>query len=303
MASEAFTNVIGLLSAARVTPADPVDEIRAGVEGLGALAPPVPDTQAGDVDAGGVPSRWVAVGRPAADDDGSAPVVLHFHGGGYVMANPGTHTAMCSHLAAASGGRVLSVDYRLAPEHPFPAAADDAFTAYRWLLDQGVAAERIVVAGDSAGGGLALGLLVRARDAELPLPAGAALMSPWVDLTGSGESLTTRAAIDPILSPELLVHWATLYAGDDLADPAASPLFADLSGLPPIVVQLGAREILYDDGLRLVERLLAANGQAEFDVWDEMTHWWQILAGLVPEADEALAQLGAFVRRVTSGVA
>jgi monoterpene epsilon-lactone hydrolase len=121
-----------------------------------------------------------------------------------------------------------------------------------------------------------------------------------VDLTGAGESLIANAAIDPILSPDLLAHWATLYAGDSLADPAASPLFADLSGLPPMVVQLGAREILFDDGLRLVERVVAAGGEATFAVWDEMIHWWQLFAGLVPEADAALDELGAFVRRVTS---
>jgi epsilon-lactone hydrolase len=300
MASEAFTNIIALLSAAPVTPASTVDEIRAGVDGLGALVPVLPETDVADVDAGGVAARWFSVVALATVDDEISPVVLHFHGGGYVMANPGTHGGLCSRLAYSSGGRVLSVDYRLAPEHPFPDAADDAFAAYRWLLDQGIDPGRIVVAGDSAGGGLALGLLVRARDAGIDLPAGAALMSPWVDLTGSGESVTRNAAIDPILSPELLAHWATLYAGDSLADPAASPLFADLSGMPPIVVQVGAREILYDDGLRLVERVLAAGGEATFAVWDEMTHWWQLFAGLVPEADEALDELAEFVRRVTT---
>jgi len=300
LASEAFTNIIALLSAAPVTPANTIDEIRVGVEGLGALVPGMAGTEAGPVDAGGVPATWFSVGVPAGADDGASPVVLHFHGGGYVMANPGTHVGLCSRLAHASGGRVLSVDYRLAPEDPFPAATDDAFAAYRWLLDSGVAPARIVVAGDSAGGGLAVGLLVRARDAGIELPAGAALMSPWVDLTGSGASMQANAAIDPILSPELLAHWATLYAGDALADPTASPLFADLSGLPPMVVQVGAREVLYDDGLRLVERVLAANGEATFAVWDEMTHWWQLFAGLVPEADQALDELGAFVRRVTA---
>lgn len=300
MASEAFTNVVALLSAAPVTPASTVSEIRAGVDGLAALLPPMSGTEVADIDAGGVAARWFSVGAPALIDDEVAPVVLHFHGGGYVMAGPETHGALCSRLACASGGRVLSIDYRLAPEDPFPAASDDAFTAYRWLVGQGVDPGRIVVAGDSAGGGLALGLLVRARDEGVVPPAGAALMSPWVDLTGAGESLIANAAIDPILSPELLAHWATLYAGDSLADPAASPLFADLSGLPPMVVQLGAREILFDDGLRLVERVVAAGGEATFAVWDEMIHWWQLFAGLVPEADAALDELGAFVRRVTS---
>jgi len=298
MASEAFDNIIAVLAASPVTPANTIDEIRAGTAGLGALVPALPGTEHQRVDAGGVSALWSAVDR-SVDDDGTSPVVLHFHGGGYVMAGSDTHVGMCSHLAQGSGGRVLSVDYRLAPEDPFPAATDDAFAAYSWLLDQGVAGNRIVVAGDSAGGGLALGLLLRVRDAGLTLPAGAALMSPWVDLTGSGDSLLANASIDPILSPELLAHWATLYAGDSLADPAASPLYADLSGLPPVMVQVGAREVLYDDGLRLVERLLAANGTATFAPWDEMTHWWQLFAGLVPEADQALADLATFVTSVT----
>jgi len=299
MASDEFTNLIALVFATRVTPADTVDEIRAGVEGLGALLPLMAGTETADVDVDAVAGRWFGVDRPALDDDGESPVVLHFHGGGYVMANPGTHGALCSRLAHACGGRVLSLDYRLAPEHPFPAAADDAVGAYRWLLAQDISSDRIVCAGDSAGGALALGVLVHARDSGIDQPAGAALMSPWVDVTGSGASILANAAVDPVLSPELLQHWATLYAGDALADPSASPLFADLGGLPPVMVQVGSREILYDDALRTVERIVATGGEATMAVWDEMTHWWQLFAGLVPEADAALDELGAFVRRVT----
>ena len=238
MASEQFTTIVELLTAARQTPANTVDELREGVAGLTLLIP-VPDgTTTADIDAAGVGARWVATGTPADADDGVAPVVLHFHGGGYVMASPDTHVPLCSALAAATGGRVLSVDYRLAPEDPFPAAADDALAAYSWLVDR-VDPTRVVLAGDSAGGGLALGLLARARDLGLPLPAGAALLSPWVDLTSSGESVLGNAGIDPILGPTLTQHWATLYAGDQLADPLASPLFGDLTGLPPALVQVG----------------------------------------------------------------
>jgi monoterpene epsilon-lactone hydrolase len=299
MASEEFTNLIGLLGATRLTPANTTDECREGVAGLALLVPTADGTTTADVDAAGVPARWFAVGDDATADDGTSPVVLHFHGGGFVMASPDTHAGLCSWLARASSGRVLSVDYRLAPEHPFPAATEDARAGYRWLLDQGIDARRVVLAGDSAGGGLALGLAVHARDAGLPAPAGLVLLSPWVDLTTSSDSTLANAAVDPILSPVLCQHWATLYAGDQLADPAASPLFADLSDLPPTIVQVGAREILADDALTTVERMVAANGDATLAVWDEMTHWWQIFAGLVPEADAAIDELGAFVRTVT----
>ena len=299
MASAEFENVIALIGATPLSPASTMEEIRAGVDGLAMLIPGMAGTAMAPVDATGVGGLWVAVDADPTLDDGTAPVVLHFHGGGYVMAGSHTHVGMLSRLASTSGGRALSIDYRLAPEDPFPAAPEDAITAYRWLIDQGVAPERIVVAGDSAGGGLALGLLIAARDAGLPQPAGAALMSPWLDLTCSGETIMANAAVDPILNPLLVQHWATLYAGDSLTDPAASPLFADLAGLAPITIQVGRREILLDDAVRLAERVVTAGGTATLAVWDEMTHWWQLFAGLVPEADRALDELGAFVRQVT----
>ena len=251
----------------------------------------MPGTETAEVDAGGVAATWFAVGAPPTDD-GTSPVVLHFHGGGYVMASPATHVGLCSRLArrAAAGSsasttawprRIRSPPRPTTPSPPTGGCSTRASlrAASSWPATRPAAV-------------WPSGLLVRARDAGLALPAGAALMSPWVDLTGSGDSVLANAAIDPILSPELLAHWATLYAGDALADPAASPLFADLSGLPPMVVQLGAREILYDDGLRLVERLLAANGEATFAVWDEMTHWWQLFAGLVPECRPGARRAG-----------
>jgi acetyl esterase/lipase len=300
MASAEFDNVIALLAASPLTPANTMHEIRAGVDGLGLLVPPVEGATTAAVDAGGVPGLWVAMGEAPAADDAESAVILHFHGGGYVMASSHTHVGMLSRLAASSGGRVLSVDYRLAPEDPFPAAPLDAMSAYRWLLDSGVAAVRIVVAGDSAGGGLALGLLVAARDAGLPQPAGALLMSPWVDLTGSGATVLANAAIDPILGPLLLQHWATLYAGDSLGDPLASPLFADLADLAPITTQVGEREVLLDDAVRLTERVITAGGTATLAVWDEMTHWWHLFAGLIPEADRAIDELAAYARQVTT---
>ncbi|HEX7442746.1 MAG TPA: alpha/beta hydrolase, partial [Acidimicrobiales bacterium] len=301
MASTEYETITALLAASPVTPASTMEEIRDVVDGLAVLVPPGEGTRTAEVDAGGVGALWVAVDADPASDDGESPVVLHFHGGGYVMAGPHTHVALLGRLISASGGRSLSVDYRLAPEHPFPAAADDALTVYRWLLDQGVAAGRIVVAGDSAGGGLALGLLVAARDAGLPQPAGALLLSPWVDLTGSGATMLTNAGSDAVLGPLVAQHWATLYAGDHLADPAASPLFADLAGLAPITIQVGSREILLDDAVRLTERLVAAGVEATLAVWDDLSHWWQLFTGLVPEADQAVDELGAFAKRVTAG--
>jgi acetyl esterase/lipase len=194
----------------------------------------------------------------------------------------------------------MNAAYRLAPEHPFPAAVEDAVAAYRWLLGVGVEPERTVIGGDSAGGGLAVAALASLRDAGDPLPAGAMLFSPWTDLTMGGASITDLADVDDLLDVDSLRAAAGLYLGaEDPTHPLASPLFADVAGLPPSFIQTGGAEILLDDSTRLAERTRAAGGRAVLDVWAGMPHVFQNLAPIIPEAGKALQQAGLFVRRVT----
>lgn len=245
---------------------------------------------------GGVAAERVTVGSPGDNVLGDN-VVLYLHGGAYVFGSPATHRSVTGHLARATGAAVYAVDYRLAPEHPCPAAVEDATAAYRWLLDQGVAAERIVIAGDSAGGGLALATALRLRDAGTPLPAGLLTISPWVDLTGSGESVARIGASDPMIPVPGLHHSARDYlAGRPPEDPVASPLYADLSGLPPLYVQVGSDEILYADAERVAERAREAGVAVTHKVFDQLWHVFQLHAGALPAATAAIDELAAFAR-------
>lgn len=270
-----------------------VDQLREGMEQQLAQLPLVNGTVREGTDASGVPAEWT---HPK--DAETAGTLLYFHGGGYFQGSIRTHRRLVDSLCLAAGTRGMSVEYRLAPEHPFPAAVDDAVTAYRWLTGPGgEAPERVVIAGDSAGGGLSAALLVSLRDAGDPLPAGAFLLSPWTDLTGSGESMSARRAIDPMIDPDDLMATARRYLPDgDLAQGLASPLFAELAGLPPLLVQVGSAEVLYDDAVRLVAAARAADVDATMREWDGAFHVFQMCAGLVPEADEAVAEAGAWIR-------
>jgi acetyl esterase/lipase len=244
------------------------------------------------VDAGGVRAEWIVPPGAAAER-----VLLYLHGGGYVLCSVSTHRDLISRIARAAGMRALGVDYRLAPEHPFPAAVEDATAAYRWLISHGTAPERIAIAGDSAGGGLTLASLVALRDAGDPLPAGAVCLSPWVDLEGIGASHTTKAAVDPFVSKEMTQFLAQQYLGGrDPRTPLAAPLYADLHGLPPLLIQVGTAEILFDDATRIADRAKAAGVQVSLDVWDDMIHVWQLFAPLLPEGQQAIERIGAFIR-------
>jgi len=258
-------------------------------------APPVfPWTRvrAEPVVADGVPGEWV-IPKHAADDR----AILYLHGGAWVMGSPRTHRALVADLARRAGVRALSLDYRLAPEHPYPAALDDGVAAYDWLVASGIEPGRIVVAGDSAGGNLALALLLRLRDAGTPLPAGAVLLSPVTDLRLSGASHTTRKAVDPFFAKADLRAFVELYAGShDLRDPYLSPLGAELGGLPPLLLHVGDREVLRDDAVGLGERACAAGVEARTVVWPGMTHVFQVQTFLLPEARRANAEIGAFIR-------
>jgi acetyl esterase/lipase len=222
---------------------------------------------------------------------------LYLHGGAYQMGSPATLRHMIALLSAAAEARVLSVDYRLAPEHPFPAAVDDALTAYRQLLSDGTNPGDVAIAGDSAGGGLALATLVALRDAGDPLPAAAVVMSPWTDLALTGESLRTRADVDVMVKPAGMPETAATYlAGADPRHPYASPLYADLHGLPPILIHVGDAEVIRDDSTRFAAEAEAAGVDVTLEVWDEMPHVWHAFVGLLPESDQAIERIGQWLR-------
>lgn len=253
-------------------------------------APP-PDVRIEATALAGVPAERITVAGEIA-----SKVFLHLHGGGYVMGDPSGSRGFTTALALAAHVEVISVDYRLAPEHPFPAAVDDAVAAYSALLDQGVSPGRIAIGGESAGGGLAIAALVAMRDAGLPMPACAVAMSPWTDLTCSSGSYLTCAARDPLLTRGVLLEMAAQYlAGQSARTPLASPSSADLSGLPPLLIQVGADEVLLDDAAGLAGRAREAGVAVELQVWPEMIHVWQMFSGALPEADLAIAQIASFV--------
>jgi acetyl esterase/lipase len=239
---------------------------------------------------GNVPGLRVTPANARADR-----AVLYFHGGGYVIGGPRSHGKLAAQIAHAARSEVWLVDYRLAPEHPHPAAFEDALSAYRWLSQQ-ESARRIVLAGDSAGAGLALALAVSIRDLKLPPPSAMVLISPWTDLTLSGESQRTHRDRDPMLRRAWLAACAAHYAGAlPLESAALSPLFADLSHLPPMLIQVGSEEILLSDSERLAERAELAGVSVRLSRCEGMWHDFQVHAGMLAEADRALAEIGAFL--------
>lgn len=246
---------------------------------------------------GGIPV--VNVEAMGADD---ASVIFYLHGGAYAIGTAASSVGLASDLARRAGARLVSVDYRLAPEHPHPAAVDDAVVAYRGLLDSGVAAAAIVIAGESAGAGLAAATLVALKHAGLPQPSAAVLMSPWADLTLSGDSISAKAAVDPALTPEGLRRRAIEYAGvRDRSAELVSPIFADLTGLPPLLIQAGSHEILLDDAIRLAARAAAADVAVTLEVTPGVPHVFQGFAAMLDEGDTALTSAGEFLRARLAG--
>lgn len=240
------------------------------------------------------PASWI---RPGAAGS-KAGTILYLHGGGYAIGGLDSHTAMASHIARASGCDVLLLDYRLAPEHRFPAAVDDAVAAYRWLLDTGVDPSATVIVGDSAGGGLTIATLLRLRDEGTQLPAAAVAISPWADLELSENFEREAADADPMVDEVSLRWMRDLYLGD--ADPRhrlATPLNGELHGLPPVLIQVGEREVLLSDSRRLAEAIRRAGGEVQLEEWPGMVHVWHFFAGAMPEAGEAVDALGEWVRQ------
>jgi epsilon-lactone hydrolase len=241
------------------------------------------------------PERNAEYLRPPGVLDEAA--VLYLHGGGYVIGSPRSHRHLAAAIGRAAGTPTLLLDYRLAPEHPFPAAVDDAVAAYQWLLARGLPSRRIVVAGDSAGGGLTVALLLALRERGIPQPAGGVCISPWVDLTCSGASYATKAGTDPIVTRDGVAAMAQAYAGTgDFKGPLVSPLFADLRGLPPLLVQVGSEEVLLDDARGLSARARAAGVDVTLEEWPAMIHVWHWFLPMLDEAERAIATIGGFVR-------
>lgn len=255
------------------------------------------DAVAGDVRfdpdrVAGVPAEWSLA--PGSD---TSRVLMFFHGGGYCSGSIRSHRGMVAGAGRAAGVRTLALGYRLAPENPYPAALQDALAAYSAVIASGIDPNHIAIGGDSAGGGLTLALMLSLRDAGKPLPACGWLVSPWVDLTMSGASLATKASVDPLISKAYLQELADAYlAGGDPSQPLVSPLFADLTGLPPLLIQVGSAETLLDDAVRIASRAGAADIAVTLEVWPHMIHAWHLWAASVDAGRQALASAGAFVR-------
>jgi len=271
------------------------EDQRVGYETFGDLYPAAPEAVAQTIDLGGVPTV-----RFAGADADPTRAVLYFHGGGYCMGAIVTHHAITSRIALGAGCPVYAIDYRLAPEHPFPAAVEDSVAAYRALLDSGMAAGRMVFAGDSAGGGLTIAVMLAARDAGLPLPGGGVPISPWIDLTGELGWADADAAVDPmVLHDDLHRMTAAYMAGGDPRHPHAAPAHGDLAGLPPLLIQVGTAEILLADAVLLAERARAAGVAVTLEIEEGAPHVWHHFVPTVPEAVTAIERIGAFVRNHT----
>ena len=269
-----------------------LEEMRANAVGCGELTSEPDGVRSESVDAGGVPAQWI-IPDGAAEDR----VLQYVHGGGYVLMSAETHRKMVGHIAKATGCRALNVDYRLAPEHAHPAAVEDSVTAYRWLLDQGFEPAHIAISGDSAGGGLCIATALKIRDLDLPLPAAIVPISPWTDMEGTGESMKTRADVDMIVSPDAIMQLSGVFLGGaDPRDPYAAPHHADPAGLPPTYIQVGDEEVLLDDAVRFADKAKQAGVDVTLEIFPEMQHVFQIAAGNLPEADEAIAKIGAWLR-------
>ena len=293
MASQESVFVRQYLTAAKAnqTAGTDIETARQGLEALSALTPVAPDISIEKTIIEGIPAEWVIA--PNAVED---RVFLYLHGGAYIMGSCNTHRYLASKLSRSTAARVIVPEYRLAPEHPFPAAIEDAVKVYRWLISSGITPDKIIIGGDSAGGGLTLATLLSLKDEDEALPALAVLLSPWTDMEGTGESMETRAAVDPWLSPDASRATPALYIRDvDPRHPLVSPIYADLSGLPSMLVHVGNDEILLSDSARLVERARAAGVEVNFKVWEEMWHVFQTFA--IPEGQQAIDEIGEFVEK------
>jgi len=271
-------------------------ERRERLDALGAKYQLPGDVRAEKISANGVAAEWTIT--PEADPH---RVILFLHGGGYISGSINSHRHMIAEAGRQARARTLALGYRLAPEHPFPAALEDAIAGYRFLLASGIAPTHIALAGESAGGGLAIATLVSLRDAGVALPACVWCSSPWVDLENSGATMTSKADVDPLIQKPYLMELAAAYLnGTDPRAPLVSPIHADLRGLPPMLIQVGSAETLLDNAIRLADVAGQADARVTLEIWPEMIHAWHLFHPQLAAARQALAAVGTFIRTALS---
>jgi acetyl esterase/lipase len=295
MVSKGMERVIKLLKKVQSTSETiTVESTRKALNQLAILSKIPEDVEIGHIDIDGIEGEWIKAPNVIPDK-----VLLYLHGGAFIAGSIDTHRDLVCRISRVANIAVLIIDYRLAPEYPFPAALEDALISYKWLLsEKKMPSKDIIIGGDSAGGGLTLSLLLKLRDERIPLPKAAFCISPVTDLMGSGNSITSKAEKDPFLSPELGELIIDKYLKDtDPQDPLVSPLYADLHGLPPIYIQVGTSEILLDDSRRIAEKLKSANVEVELDVWRDMIHVFTAFAAWAPEGKEGIEKIGQFIKK------
>jgi acetyl esterase/lipase len=264
--------------------------LRAWFEMINAQTPIAQEVQISSVTSASWTGEWL---RPSGSDGNR--LIIYYHGGGFLFGSPLSHRSVTTHLAQFSTAPVLSINYRLAPEHPAPAAHNDCFNAYRWALEQGFNASAISLVGDSAGGNLALSTAIRARDDDLPMPGAVVMLSPALDLAGDGES-HTRLANAPLLTKQLIDLFNRAYVGDgDLRSSLVTPFYSNMSGLPPVLIHVGSNELLVDDSIAIAERLKQAGSPVELKVWQDMVHCWQLYGPMLDESMQSMQEIARFV--------
>ena len=271
-----------------------INHLREETGTAGALIPLPDSTKFERILAGNVYAEWITCGDVDTDK-----TFMFIHGGGYYRGSIAATRATVARISAEAKVRCLSIEYRLAPEHPFPAAIDDTYTAYNWLLKEGMKPKNIIVSGQSAGGGLCLALLLKIKENNGFQPKGAVALSPWTDLSQSGKTMITNANTDPVISKKYLDRMANLYLSKTPSiTPLASPLYGNLSGLPPMLVQVGSAETMLDDSKRFVERAKEAKVDVQIEVWEDMFHGWHGSAHILKDAEEAIKSIGVFCRKL-----
>jgi monoterpene epsilon-lactone hydrolase len=298
MISEGMQNVINMLKQFQESMQEErsVKASRDRLEQIAASEPLPDDVKCEQVDAGGIPAEWIFTPEVTESN-----VIIYLHGGGWIAGSLNSHRNHVARISRASNIRVLNIEYSLAPEHPFPAGLNDCVIAYKWVLSLGIKPDKVIIAGDSAGGNLTLASLIKLRDEGTPLPIAAVCLSPLTDGTLSGESYKTRANFDPVLTPEGVEFMISQYVEKkERKNPLVSPLFADLHGLPPILVHVGTAEILYDDSIRFAERAEEAGVDVTLEVFEDLIHVFHVFGGLAPEGQEGANKVGKFVKKYMS---